>query len=76
MAMVLVEASPETANAGFAATQLGVPVEAIDQDFGLILVDPSQGLYTVMVDARSLPPGFADRTPFRGPFSTPRIEPL
>lgn len=74
--MVLVEANPETANAAFAATQLGVPVEAIDQDFGLILVDPSRGLYTLMVEAGSLPPGFAGRTPFRGPFSNPRIEPL
>lgn len=75
-ALILVEATPETATIAFAANQLGVPVEAIDGDFGVVLVDPKKRLYTVLVDASSLPDNFASQDPFRGPFSNPRIGPF
>ena len=75
MALVLIDATPATANVTFAAQQLGVPPEAIDSVFGVVLVDPKEGLYSVLVQADALPSGFEYRRPFRGPFSNPRIEP-
>ena len=71
---VLVEASPQEATLEFAANQLGVGREALDPGFGLTLVDLQLGLYAAMVWEDSLPPGFADRKPFRGPFANPQIE--
>ena len=75
-ALIVVEATPENATVAFAADQIGVPVDAIDARFGVVLIDPFKGLYTVMVQTDSLPPGFANRRPFRGPYSNPRIEPF
>jgi hypothetical protein len=58
-----------------AARQLGVAVEAVDDSFGVILIDPKQGLYSVQVDAKRLP-SETPSEPYHGPFSNPRIEPL
>jgi hypothetical protein len=57
-----------------AARQLGVSVADIDPEFGVVLIDPTRGLYSVQVDGDSI----ADRTggseePYQGPFSNPRI---
>lgn len=71
---VLVEASPQEATLEFAAKQLGVSLEAIDRGFGLTPVDRERGLYSALVREDALPPGFADRKPFRGPFANPQIE--
>lgn len=57
-----------------AAGQLGVHVDAVDQSFGVVLIDPRQGLYSVQVDAAQLPPEVAAQEPYRGPFSSPRID--
>ncbi len=59
-----------------AARQLGVGLDAVDADFGVIAIDPKQGLYSVQVDAEQMPADVAGQEPYRGPFSTPRIEPL
>ena len=56
-----------------AARQLGVPVAAVDRDFGVVTIDPKQGLYSVQVEAAHLPPGQASDE-YSGPFSDPRIE--
>jgi hypothetical protein len=56
-----------------AARQLGVPVAAVDRTFGVVTIDPKQGLYSVQVDAAHLPPEQA-ADEFSGPFSNPRIE--
>ena len=68
------EGGPPTLEA--AARQLGVDVEAVDADFGVVLIDPRQGLYSVQVDASRLPPETVEQNPYRGPFSSPRIEPF
>jgi hypothetical protein len=66
------EHGPPTLEA--AARQLGVDVTAIDAQFGVIPIDPTQGLYSVEVDAAQLPAEVAGQEPYRGPFSNPRIE--
>jgi hypothetical protein len=58
-----------------AARQLGVTAEAVDDIFGVVLIDPKQSLYGVQVDAERLPSETASET-YRGPFSNPHIEPL
>jgi len=58
-----------------AARQLGVPVVAVDRAFGVVTIDPKQGLYSVQVDAAHLPAD-APSDEFSGPFSDPRIEPF
>ena len=58
-----------------AARQLGVPVDAVDPHFGVVTIDPKQGLYSVQVDAARLPPEPTGGE-FTGPFSDPRIEPF
>ena len=66
------EDGPPTLEA--AARQLGVGVEAVDATFGVVLIDPERGLYSVQVDAAQLPPEAATDEAYRGPFSNPRIE--
>ena len=55
-----------------AAGLLGVAVADLDEAFGVVPVDPAQGLYAVEVDADKLPAEPAGQ-PYRGPFSSPRI---
>ena len=52
-----------------AAEQLGVRIADIDPDFGLVLVDDEQKLYSLQVCTESLPAGIENRIPFRGPYS-------
>jgi hypothetical protein len=59
-----------------AARQLGVDLEAVDATYGVVLIDPKRGLYSVQVDAAQLPPENAPDEHYRGPFSNPRIEPF
>ena len=59
-----------------AAALLGVAVADLNEAFGVVPVDPAQGLYAVEVDADKLPAQSAGDKPYRGPFSSPRIAPL
>jgi hypothetical protein len=58
-----------------AARHLGVDPDTIDPDFGVVLIDPADDKYAVMVDERS-----ADRAlgteGVEGPFANPKIEPF
>ncbi len=56
-----------------AAQQLGVRVEDIDADFGLVPIDVAAGLYCAQVAANRLPAGFEHRDPFQGPFADPGV---
>ena len=56
-----------------AARQLGVDVTAIDAQFGVIPIDPTQGLYSVQVAPAASGRG-SGQEPYRGPFSNPRID--
>jgi hypothetical protein len=57
-----------------AARQLGVHPEALDETFGVVLIDPKSGLYSVQVDASQLPSEPETGDDYQGPYSTPRIE--
>jgi hypothetical protein len=56
-----------------AAAALGVPTDAVDPEFGVVLIDPKAGSYAVMVDERHAGDATA-RADVEGPFANPRIE--
>jgi len=56
-----------------AAQELGVAVDDIDPDFGVVLIDQTRGLYTVQVHADHIPEQL-ERESYQGPFSNPRID--
>ena len=56
-----------------AAAQLSVAEQDLNSDFGVRPIDPDHGLYAVEIRADRLPEQEAS-TPYRGPFSNPRIE--
>ena len=62
-----------------AASELGVAVTDIDDKFGIVPINPVEGLYAVQVreasiDTRSTRDG--DRSNYRGPYSNPQIAPF
>ncbi|MFN4275113.1 MAG: hypothetical protein ACK4FJ_02350 [Ferrovibrio sp.] len=65
-----------------AAASLHVAAEDIDQEYGILPIDPGQGLYCVRVRADSLPAAVShgdaasDGDAYRGPFADLPIEPL
>lgn len=59
-----------------AARQLGVGVEDVDATFGVVPVDPANGLYGVQVRGDRLPQGTESAQPYRGPYSNPQIAPF
>ena len=54
-----------------AAKSLDLAVGALDCSFGVVLIDPAKGLYSVRVDSTKLKGASAN-----GPYSDPKIEPL
>jgi hypothetical protein len=59
-----------------AADLLRVPISAIDEAFGVLLIDPERRLYAVQVDAEALIRGKPSSPRVKGPFANPPIEPL
>ncbi len=55
------------------AKVLKVSVEDIDASFGVVSVDPDQGLYCVMADYSKIPSSFGETKQYEGPWSTPGI---
>ncbi|MFF3437496.1 hypothetical protein [Streptosporangium sp. NPDC002721] len=63
---------PPDATLAQAMRRLELPEEDVDTDYGLVLIDPDQGLYGLRVSetaARRVAPAG------EGPYSDPRIEP-
>ena len=56
-----------------AARLLKVAVEHLDAEFGVVLIDPTRHLYTVLVDAGT---ASAEADGVQGPYSNPRIAPF
>ena len=58
----------------------GIDPQAIDDDFGVIEIDPEANLYTLLVDQTAAQLARKalgeDETNFEGPFSNARIEPF
>jgi hypothetical protein len=58
-----------------AADLLGIREEAIDKKFGIVAIDPDEGLYTVRLneaEAKKLNADAGDS----GPYSDPKIAPM
>lgn len=58
----------------------GFRPDELDEQFGVVEIDPEDNLYSVLVDAeaarRVAPRGWKDEDGLEGPFSNPRIEPF
>ena len=59
-----------------AARLLGVEAAAMDRKFGVIAIDPEQGLYSVRVAADSVEGAAGSGDKYRGPYSDPKIAPM
>jgi hypothetical protein len=73
MALVTFTANTQPPSLQEAAERLGVRAEDLDKAFGVVAIDPLNGLYSAMVRADRLPPGFSDAQPYRGPYANPEI---
>lgn len=58
-----------------AAKKIGVKVSALDAEYGVILIDPADETYCVMVEESAVP-GSSSNDEVEGPFSNPVIEPF
>jgi hypothetical protein len=72
--MITLRLEPEQASLDEVRRLLGLAADEIDQRFGVVNINPSEHLYTILVDEKA-----AERVkgagPVRGVFSNPRIEP-
>jgi len=68
--MLTVELDPGAATPAEAAARLGIDRADIDEEFGVVSIDPEQHLYTVLVSEEA---GARAR---RSAYSNPRIEPF
>lgn len=73
--MVTLKLDPEQASLAKVRESLGIGAEEIDDDFGVIAVEPENDLYVVLVeqDAANRVQGVQG---VEGPFSNPKIEPF
>jgi hypothetical protein len=79
MVLMTVHGSDGAPSLAQAASELGVSVADIDDKFGIVPINPAEGLYAVQVketsiDARAA--AGADRSNYRGPYSNPQIAPF
>ena len=72
--MMTLKLEPEQASLEEVRRLLGLAENEVDQRFGVVNINPSEHLYTILVDEEA-----AERVqhagPVRGVFSNPRIEP-
>jgi hypothetical protein len=59
-----------------AASELGVAVEDMDAEFGVVAIDPASCKYAVQVRADKLPTQARPAAEHRGPWSNAKIEPF
>lgn len=79
MVLMTVHGSDGAPSMAQAASELGVSVADIDDKFGIVPINPAEGLYAVQVKESSIDTratGDADRSNYRGPYSNPRIAPF
>lgn len=73
-----VQLQPEEANLKGVRERLGITPDQIDDEFGVVAIDPEQSLYTVLVDESAVSSLGEEHTKARGtvkgPFANPRIE--
>lgn len=73
--MVTVKLDPAHASLDNARGRLGLNRGALDDDFGLIAVDPDEDLYAVLVEENGVEDMRRDEG-ISGPCSNPKIEPF
>ncbi len=56
------------------AKKLGIEKKDIDEDFGVVEIDPQDNLYSILVEETAVV--LKDTKGIEGPFSNPRIEPF
>jgi hypothetical protein len=77
MSLMTISSPGEKPGIGRAAEILGISPDAVDASFGVVAIDPGRGLYAVQVRTSALPDRGSsgqEESPYRGPFSNPRIE--
>jgi hypothetical protein len=74
MVLMVVKGDKGAPSLADAARQLKVTTEDIDSSYGVVAVDPDQGLYTVRVLADRVKPD--ESSEYRGPFSDPEVGPV
>ena len=72
--MITLQLKPEQASLEEVRRLLGLREDEVDQRFGVVNINPSEHLYTILVNEKA-----AERVrgakPVRGVFSNPKIEP-
>jgi hypothetical protein len=76
MVMMPVHKSNGAPSLAEAAGELGISVADIDQQFGVVAINPAQGLYAVQVKESSVGSADPGGEPYRGPYSNPKIAPF
>ena len=71
--LLTVKLDADTPTVTDVSRHLGVSADDIDLDFGVVLIDPDDKRYAVMVDEAVVPKA-TRATNVAGPFSNPRIE--
>jgi hypothetical protein len=76
-AMVLLTVTRDPSEASLAAVKrdLGLTDEEIDDDFGIVEIDPNGHRYAILVREQAAG-RVAEQPGVQGPFSNPRIEPF
>ena len=76
MVLMTVHGSNGQPSLAQAASELGVSVTDVDDQFGVVPINPAEGLYAVQVRESSVRVGHKARGDYRGPYSNPRIAPF
>lgn len=74
MVMMTLRLEPEQVSLEEVRRLLGLAAEEVDERFGVVNINPSEHLYTILVDQQAAE-RVKDAGPVRGVFSNPRIEP-
>jgi hypothetical protein len=72
--MITLQLEPEQSSLEEVRRLLGLAEDEVDQRFGVVNINPSEHLYTILVDQEAAE-RVKDAGPVRGVFSNPRIEP-
>jgi len=72
--MITLQLQPEQASLEVILGLLGLAEDEVDQRFGVVNINPSEHLYTILVEEEAAE-RVRDAGPVRGVFSKPKIEP-
>ena len=67
---------PQDASPQGVTKLLNLDVGDLDEDFGVVPIDPDKSLYSILVDERAVPSTNEAVGDVKGPFANPRIEPF